>query len=182
MTINNPVPERARLFFALWPPSDLREGLHRLAETYGRQHGGKPMRSETLHLTLLFLGEVERQYIPALRQMAGEVHCAPFTLQLTHLASWRGNRIGYAAPEEDEALQELAMSVREAVGKTGLHFDKRPFSPHVTLLRKLAQPFPQQLAVLPAWPVQAFSLVESVLTEAGSHYRPLDTWSLGKLA
>ena len=72
MPTNIHIPDKhgvpARLFFALWPSAELRRRLHALALRYQRLHGGRAMRAETLHLTLLFLGEVPRAQIASLLQ------------------------------------------------------------------------------------------------------------------
>jgi len=172
----NKSTERARVFFALWPSPDLRRQLHALALQYQKRHGGRAMRADTLHLTLLFLGEVQRGKSEELRQHAEELAIASFSFCLQHIACWRHNQIAYAAPEEGLApLLSLAEALRGVTDNAGIEFDRRGFTPHVTLLRKLAQPFDAQPVMLPEWRVDEFSLVESAPDMNGPRYRNLHT-------
>ena len=63
----NPQP-KLRLFFACWPDAALQEQLAQLGRQLQRQCGGKPSRRENLHLTLVFLGDVDSADLPQLQQ------------------------------------------------------------------------------------------------------------------
>lgn len=172
--------EHARVFFSLWPSPELRRKLHALAMQYQKRFGGRAMRAETLHLTLLFLGEVQRSKIEELRPRVDEMEFAPFSFCLQRISCWRHNQIAFAAPEDGVAsLQSLSESLRSVVSDAGIEFDRRGFTPHVTLLRKLVQPVEAQSIMLPDWNVEEFSLVESASDEQGAHYRNLYTWRCG---
>lgn len=137
------------------------------------------MRAETLHLTLLFLGNVSRSQIAPAMQAASRVSVPPFTLQLQQFACWNHNRIAYAAPAEPEAgLMQLSNALRYEVEQAGLAFDRRAFAPHVTLVRNIDKcSAPQTLAPV-TWPVNQFVLVESVSGAGGAHYLTLGSWPL----
>lgn len=168
---------KARVFFALWPEPALRRQLHALALRYQERFGGNAMRAETMHLTLLFLGEVSRDNIRKLQRQVDALEMAPFSFHLTRIACWRHNRIAYAAPEENVApLQTLSEALRILADIAGVEFDRRNFTPHVTLLRKMTQAFEQQPIQLPEWKVNAFALVESSTLNQGASYRTLKTW------
>lgn len=173
--------EKARVFFALWPTPALRRRLHALSLRYQQQYGGRAMRAETLHLTLLFLGEVSRANIRQLQRQVDTLDMAAFTFHLQRIACWRHNQIIYAAPEgEMAALQALSEALRALTDHAGIEFDRRGFTPHVTLLRKMTQSFEAQPIQLPEWQVEAFSLVESSPQNQGASYRTLKTWRCGR--
>lgn len=137
------------------------------------------MRAETLHLTLLFLGNVPRAQIALAMQAAGRVSVPPFTLQLQQFACWEHNRIAYAAPAEPEAgLMQLSNALRHEVEQAGLSFDRRPFTPHVTLLRNIDKCCEMQTLEPLTWPVDQFVLVESASGEGGMRYLTLGSWQL----
>lgn len=170
--------EKARLFFALWPAPALRRQLHTLAMQMQKETGGRAMRVETLHMTLLFLGEVPLAHIAQLEQAADAVEFEAFAFALEQLACWRHNHILYAAPAQAVApLQALAQQLRAAADRAGIDYDKRGFTPHVTLLRKVQHPAEPRALVLPTWQVQEFALVESLPTDAGIRYRSLGSWT-----
>lgn len=169
--------EQARIFFALWPASALRRKLHALSLQYRERCGGQAMRPETLHLTLLFLGTVPRSRIDVLRRQVDAREFSPFSFRLQRIACWRHNSIAYAAPEEGSApVCNLAKHLRILADSAGIDFDRRGFTPHVTLLRKLANSVETQTILLPEWHVEGFSLVESLSDERGARYRDLQAW------
>lgn len=169
--------DTAKVFFAIWPSPELRRSLHTLALEYQKRYGGRAMRAEDLHLTLLFLGVLERSQLPMLQQMVDAIELAAFSFSLQQIACWRHNRIAFAAPFEEVApLQRLSERLRILVANTGIGFDRRPFTPHVTLLRRMAATVDPQPIQVPDWRVEAFSLVESMADGEGVRYRNLQTW------
>jgi len=170
--------QKARLFFALWPAPALRRQLHALAMQTQEEAGGRAMRAETLHMTLLFLGEVPLAHIAKLEQAADAVEFEAFAFALEQLSCWRHNQIVYAAPAQAvPPLQALAQQLRTAADRAGIDYDKRDFTPHVTLLRKEQHPPERRALVLPPWQVQEFALVESVTAGPGVRYRSLRRWA-----
>lgn len=137
------------------------------------------MRAETLHLTLLFLGNVPRTQIAQAMQAAAKVSAPAFMLQLQQLACWKHNRIAYAAPAEQEAeLVQLSSALRHEVEQAGLSFDRKAFAPHVTLVRNIERYADTQPVGPLAWRIDEFVLVESVPDEAGVRYQTLGSWQL----
>ncbi|TSA48513.1 MAG: RNA 2',3'-cyclic phosphodiesterase [Nitrosomonadales bacterium] len=173
--------DAARVFFALWPDKKGSTALFTLGEQMQRTCGGRVMRREALHLTLLFLGEVPRQRLPDLLDAANQVHGMGFHLRLEEFSCWPHNRIGYLAPTELPAeLGALSAALRQQVAAAGFAFDARAFCPHVTLLRNVASPI-MRFPVSPLdWRVREFALVESVPAATGQHYQELKAWPLGQ--
>lgn len=168
----------SRVFFALWPDQGARQRLRDLALAWQPDCGGRVMRAETLHLTLLFLGEVRRDRLDSLCAVAGSVRFGQFAFSLSQFACWRHNRIGYAtATDGTAALGQLAQSLADAVSAAGFGFDRRKFVPHVTLLRNIERQV-EARGITPVieWPVAAFSLVESVPGGGAIAYRDLRSW------
>ncbi|WP_448585974.1 RNA 2',3'-cyclic phosphodiesterase [Thermaurantiacus sp.] len=176
-----------RLFVGLRPPPAVRTTL------LGCMGGVPEARWQTdaqLHLTLAFLGEVDRHAAedlaaalsalrhPRLRLRSGSFGTFDRRGQVTAL--WIG-----LAP--DAAIAALADKVARAARTIGLRPEARAFLPHVTLAR-----FPAR-GVAPAsllrflgerppafvWPVADFRLFESRLGHGGSHYAELARFPLG---
>jgi RNA 2',3'-cyclic 3'-phosphodiesterase len=179
MGINKPEADNARLFFALWPSSELQRSLRNIALQRLGECGGRPMRSNTLHMTLLFLGAVKRLQIVELMHAAEKVVFSPFAFRLQQFACWPRNHIGYTAPmNEVEQLVWLVRILRQEVEEAGFGFDRKDFVPHVTLLRDIVHPVAPCLISPIEWQVSEFSLVESTLTEQGVHYQTLAIWQM----
>lgn len=170
---------KQRLFFALWPARDLQLAMHRLGRLQQSLCGGRLMRREGLHMTLLFLGAVESSRMPGLCRAAATVQAPAFDFALQRLLCWRRSRIGFAAPAaEVPALAALVEALQHAVAAAGFDFDRRLFAPHVTLLREVERMAPpREVEPLP-WAVRSFALVASQTTPAGSRYCVVQEWPL----
>ena len=170
------------MFFALWPPETVARQLAGIAADFSQAAGGRPTRRETIHLTLAFLGDVAVERLPELQRVAGEVHGGPFELKLDRFGVWQHNRLfwaGCAAPPT--ALGEVAGAVKQhlLVANFAVADAKRPFVPHVTLVRKLSRLDGEvPVADVPSWRCVEFVLVRSRLSEKGSAYELLARFPL----
>lgn len=184
MHANNPprqkfsqIPETLRLFFALWPEAEMRASLSALAHRYQAECGGRAMRAETLHLTMLFVGQLPRERLPELVSAIDGLAFPPFEIELDEWRCWRHNRIGYVAPKRPpEAMLDLAHALRERVQRGDLPFDAKAFSPHVTLLRNIERNISVQPVAPLRWRIRRMVLVQSVQTAAGVRYEILRAW------
>lgn len=174
---------RARLFYALWPPPTL---AHALAERAARLHGacgGRRMRTETLHLTLAFLGEVDMARLAALEDVgARAAGAAPrFRLTIDAAGYWAHNRIVWIGCRATPApLGELVGRLREALQADGFRVEARAFVAHLTVLRNARCPASPEAPAPPLeWPVEELRLVRSQLAPAGAGYSVQARWPLG---
>ncbi len=164
-----------RVFFALWPTDAERTAMTLWQAPLHKLCGGRVMRAETLHTTVVFLGEVAERRLAALRLAAQEVKFRPFELQLTRAHFWRHNHIVYAAPETvPPQLAELVKGLESSLGKHRFRFDRRPYKPHISLLRN-AKWGDEMLPPMPAvcWRCNEFVLVQSSSDANGPVYRTL---------
>lgn len=171
--------DTVRVFFALWPQADIQRQLHAVAKEYQAKCKARVMRADTLHLTLQFIGNIKRSQLPKLITAADKVSAPPpFRLELNMLAFWKHNRIGYATPGTSEpALETLAATLQHALASEGFAAgDGTGFSPHVTLLRNVEPILTPQNFTPVTWQVNAFVLVESVITSQRAEYRILGEW------
>ena len=135
----------ARVFFALWPKALVRRALHTLTTEYQSRCEARAMRANGLHMTLLFLGEMEHARLPQLMQAAGQVSVPSFEFVLERLSFWPHNRIGYAAPlAEVPALDQLITALQQGLAAAGFPIENPEFKPHVTLLRHVGHALESQ--------------------------------------
>lgn len=172
-------PDQARVFFALWPDNPVRAALDRLAGALHRLRGGRRTRAETLHLTLVFVGNLPREHLLALQAVAAGVRVPAFTLTLDRTDCWPHNRIAHAtASQPPHALLDLVCALERGLDGLGIPFDHRPYKAHVTLLRKTdcrrADPPIEPIV----WPARDFVLVESELGTEGARYLILGRYPL----
>jgi 2'-5' RNA ligase len=169
-------PENTRrVFFALWPDDAERATLASWQAPLHEICGGKAMRADTLHCTLVFLGEVEEHRLEALQLVAQEATFQPFALALSAAYYWGHNHIVYAAPDETPPeLAEQVTSLQDILRKHRFRFEERPYKAHVTLLRH-AQWTDAPLPPMPAvrWQARDFVLVRSLSDAQCARYEVL---------
>jgi 2'-5' RNA ligase len=174
-----------RLFVALRPPEAIREQLLGLME-------GVPdlrwQQDEQLHLTLRFIGEVERPVAEDLAAALERIRCERFTLFLDGVGRFEKHRHGalWAGVQPKDQLKAINSKIERACQSASLEPERRAFHPHITLARwKGRTPrvdrFLEQHGGLTseAWPAEEFILYESRLGHEGAHYEPVATYPLG---
>ncbi|MBL0142290.1 MAG: RNA 2',3'-cyclic phosphodiesterase [Betaproteobacteria bacterium] len=169
----------ARLFFALWPAKPARAALAAWAATQASACGGRPVPEGNLHLTLVFLGEVDASRIEALRQLAQDVAGSAFTLTLDRIGEFRRTGVVWAGCRRAPAgLLGLQAALERAIREAGFSPDDRPFAPHLTLVRRTRDPVNPQDIEPVSWCPKAFALVEAA--RGKGTYRTLAEWPLGE--
>ncbi len=184
-----------RLFVAIELPEAVREAAAIAGSRRDAWPAASWVRADNLHLTLVFLGEVDPATLAPL-EAALRRHLAP-------LAPWRARLDGAGAFPPQGALRvvwvgvepaapfvALAAAVRAACREVGLAVEDRAFAPHLTLARcrptwrasereRLAKLAPRQEA---AFEVDAVAVIESELGAAGPRYRRQAAIRLGAAA
>ena len=176
MTVSPP-RERARVFFALWPDMEVRDALTAVAQECKLECGGRQTPPEKLHITLFFVGDVERATVPRLQSVAGALKAAPFRLDIAELGLWRHNRIVWAGSRSaPPALAALVSNLTRGLFALGVRSEDRPYVPHVTLLRN-ARAAPGRTRMTPiAWHARELVLVESVAADGATRYEVVARW------
>lgn len=170
---------RHRVFFALWPDAAALDALEAAARAGRARCGGRPMRRDSLHLTLAFIGAVDAARLALLREIAAGIAAEPYELVLDRLGWWAHNRILWAgcraAPCGQRRLFEVLAG---ALTAAGFQLDPRPHVPHLTLLRQARCDGLPELAAPIRWRVGEFTLAASRLEPDGARYRVLARWPL----
>ena len=141
------------------------------------------MREDGLHTTLVFLGEIDRTRLEALQLAAQEVTFWPFEFGFDAARYWGHNHIAYAAPiSVPPQLMRLVADLEQRLIRHHFHFERRPYKPHVTLLRH-ALWTDAALPVMPAvhWQIDEFVLVQSSQDGTGGHYEVLARFAASEL-
>ena len=179
-----PPPDSLRLFFALWPPPELTDRLAAIAAEAAARHGGRATRRETIHLTLAFLGQVTTERLPALTDAVHKLRAEPWTLVIDRLGYWPHKQLLWAGCTLPcPALDDFARRLHETLGAAGFASDygKYPFTPHVTLVRRMPPPPTDSLPEIgtQAWSCHDFVLISSDLSGPTPAYTILDRFALG---
>ena len=134
-----------RLFIALQLDDEMRSALVSAQDTLreNRVRGAFSPR-ENLHITMLFIGEYGSAE-PVLDAM-DKVVFEPFDLTLSGKIGSFGD-ILWAGTEQSNSLERLERRLRRALSDAGIPFDRKSFTPHITLLRRTELPDSGSFAV-----------------------------------
>lgn len=169
--------ENERLFFALWPPEAVQR---RMAEVGDAALHGRGRRTPThnLHLTLLFLGELEAEARACIESVADALESPPFTLVLDRFGHFPRPQVAWVGTEEaPRPLIDLVGGLARGLRRCGLPPPRRAFRAHVTLARKVRRAHARPIDPI-EWPVERFTLVRSTLTSEGAQYDTVRDWPL----
>ena len=173
-----------RLFVAVEPPMIIRDAL---LAGMGGVAGARWQRDDQLHLTLRFIGEVDRHAGADITAALGAVHHPGFDLTLTDAGVFdRRGRVGSlwigVAPYPPVAA--LHHKVDAALLRVGVPPDARAYRPHITIARfgreqaGAAAFVPLVPLVGTAFRVDQFALYESSLGHDGADYRVCERYTL----
>jgi 2'-5' RNA ligase len=168
-----------RLFFALWPENVLAKELYSLAQTCATVETERVIAARQMHLTLRYIGNVNTEKLICLTEIAQNITVSQFDISLQNLGYWKTPRVIWMAPENrPDSLTQLVFNLEQGCQDCGIKAEAKPFSPHVTLVRKARKlPVVNRQATL-LWRVTDFVLVESKSTDLGVEYRILNHWPL----
>ena len=180
-----------RLFVGLDLPESLTQAVGEL------QFGLRDARwldSDALHLTLAFIGEVDRSAQARIEVALGGVEAPALDVELHGIGHFplRGPpRVLWVGASPAEELGRLAASVRRALGRAGHPPERRKFAPHVTIARFRRPPPPAALQDYlgsfalfrtPAAPVGSFRLISSRLLPSGARYTTEADYPLARVS
>ncbi len=174
-----------RLFVAIRPPEPIR-GL--LIDAMDESADFRWQDDEQLHLTLRFIGEIERPVANDLADALTRISARPLELHVAGVGRFEQRNSGalWAGVEPKPPLAALAARVERVCQSAGLEPERRAFHPHITLARwkgrrtSEVQSYLERRRGLSSEPfvVEAFGLFESHLSRHGAHYEEVASYPL----
>ena len=174
-----------RLFVAIRPPGHIRDLL------IDAMDDGTDFRWQDdgqLHLTLRFIGEVERPIAEDVAHALTRVRAPRFDLRISGTGRFEQRSAGalWAGLDSKAPLAALAAKIERACVAAGVEPERRAFHPHITLARwkgrrtRELHAFLDRTRGLSSAPftVDAFILFESRLSRYGAHYEPVASFPL----
>ena len=176
-----------RLFVGIRPPSAIRAHL---TATMSGAEGVRWQDDEQLHITLRYIGEVERPVAEDIAAMLAQARGATFDLKVAGVGMFdRGSRHPtalWAGVRPHDAILDLHHKINRAIVRTGLEPERRAYLPHITLARiggrgALVEPWLAVHAGLAseAFAVRQFLLFESHLGRSGARYKVIARYPVG---
>ena len=174
-----------RLFVAIRPPEGIRDLL---VDAMDDSPDFRWETDEQLHLTLRFIGEVDRPLADDVALALGRIRAKPFALRISGAGRFEQRSSGalWAGVEPKESVAALAAKVERVCQQVGLDPEQRAFHPHITLARWKGRRSREVASFLERnrglssgpFPVTEFSLFESRLSRHGAHYEAVAAYAL----
>jgi 2'-5' RNA ligase len=174
-----------RLFVAIRPPEPIRDLL---VDAMDDSADFRWQDEEQLHITLRFIGEVDRPLANDLADALTRIRAEGFQLRISGVGRFEQRNSGalWAGVEPKPPLAALAAKVERVCQETGLEPERRAYHPHITLARwkgrrtREVQDYLERTHGLTSEPfdVTEFTLFESRLSKHGAHYEPVATYPL----
>ncbi|ARC88675.1 RNA 2',3'-cyclic phosphodiesterase [Rhodovulum sp. MB263] len=176
-----------RAFSAIALPPEIRA---RLAEVQAGLPEIRPVPTENLHLTLVFLGSLPEPQLGDLDMEFAGIRAPELELTLSGLGLFGGDRPHnlHATLTESAALRHLQARLETAARRIGVAPERRRFTPHVTLARlghdrrarKCAELAVAQSADFRAGPFKVgfFGLYRSETGRNAAHYTEMSRYTL----
>jgi 2'-5' RNA ligase len=124
-----------RLFVALWPAQTARSAVVTAQQALNWPAAARVIPASDLHITIAFIGAVPDEQLNDVAH-AANVPNARIELTLDQLEVWKGGIVVLRPSAVPAAAVDLHGRLTESLRACGVHFDVRPFAPHVTLGRK----------------------------------------------
>ena len=122
-----------RLFLAIPLSQPMRDSLISIQnDWYNLGVRGNYTAEENLHITMAFIGEYSDP--DAVLDALSSVSFTPMPIALDGVGSF-GN-LWWVGISGSPALDAVSRRIRRALSDAGIPFDRKKFSPHITLLRK----------------------------------------------
>jgi 2'-5' RNA ligase len=173
------------LFVAIRPPEAIRDLL---IDAMDEGPGLSWVGEDNLHLTLRFIGEVDRRQAEEVATALELIRGERFELEIAGVGRFdrRSGGALWAGVRPRKPIAELAAKVDRACVIAGLEPEHRAFHPHITLARyrraesEAARTFERRCADLSSGPfeVASFILFESHLSRHGAHYEEIEVLRL----
>ena len=174
-----------RLFVAIRPPESIRDLL---IDAMDDSADFRWQDDEQLHLTLRFIGEVDRPLADDLAGALTRIQSERFELRIDGAGRFEQRSSGalWAGVEPKEPVAALAAKVERVCQSVGLEPERRAFHPHITLARwkgrrsrQIARFLDRTRGLRSApFEVAEFHLFESRLSRHGAHYEAVSTYAL----
>ena len=159
-----------RLFIAIGLSDEMKDALVDAQNTmFDSGVRGNYTSDENMHLTLAFIGEYPNAE-PVLDALSN-LSFTPFELTLDGMGCF--GDLWWAGIRESASLDSVVRRVRRALAENAIPFDRKRFSPHITLIRKASGKMPGIPLRTVTMSVDAISLMRSDRGRNGMIYTEL---------
>lgn len=170
-----------RVFFGLEVPAEIKD---RLWQVRTEVVGARWQSAAQMHLTLLYLGNMDNERLSAVCEAARHISLTAFDLNVTGLGYFGqplAPRYLWAGVEPQTPVISLHSAIKSQMENLGLTTERRAFCPHITLARFKPQSdsverllAEQSETHFGSFQVDQFVLFETQKDSAGSVYTVIE--------
>ncbi len=166
-----------RLFLAIVPDNRIKDELWMVQKRLQIQGvKGNFTARENMHLTLAFIGEYnDPGYVS---EVLSHIDYEPVRLVIDGFGSF--GDLFWIGIKEDKGLLTNVKRIRRALADNSIPFDKKKFTPHMTIARKIQydKSFPTDAPFPAAMDVECISLMRSDRGKSGMIYTVVDEYEI----
>ena len=122
-----------RLFIAINLNDEMKDALMDIQDTM-RTYGvrGKETPHENMHLTLAFIGKYDDP--ERVKEIVESIEIRPFEISLSGIGAF--GDLWWVGTDNSAPLMAVSRRLRRALVEAGIPFDRKKFSPHITIIRR----------------------------------------------
>lgn len=126
-----------RAFIAIDMPDEAKESILSILEELPCKCL-RPVKKESMHLTLIFLGRPARREVEDVRRIMGGLDSKKFAMSIKGIGAFTPREPRVVFVSINEGKQELLAIHRKIaadLGDSGIAVEDRPYQPHITIAR-----------------------------------------------
>lgn len=161
----------SRFFFAICPDKSIKQEILQCREQINLS--GCLIKESNLHLTLLFLGQLNVNQLQKIIRQSEQITFSEFEIELNHSGYFKNSQVAWLGLESiPYSLSQLHRQLLTMAQNCDILSHTQSYKPHVTLARK-SLPVEKKLIAPIKWSIRNFVLMESVDTPKGVYYQPV---------
>jgi len=161
------------------PEEGIRDQIVEIAKSFPTVKGVRPTPNNNLHVTLLFLGDVEENAFKYLEKKVVQTFIQSFKMRLDLYGYFRRSKtIWIGCSSYPNELIRLVNHLKSIGTQCGVNYDDQPTKPHITLFRKVPTAEFPSVPFSITWRVSEFHLIESITSENLTRYNKIATYRL----
>ena len=122
-----------RLFIAINLNDEMKDAIMDLQDAlWDNGIRGRETPAENMHLTLAFIGDYDDPDL--VKEVVDSIEIRPFDITLRGIGTFRD--LWWAGIEGSAPLMAVSRRLRRALAEAGIPFDRKKFSPHITMVRR----------------------------------------------
>ena len=168
-----------RLFFAIELSPAVQTQLLEFQSSIELEQA-KPVPAENFHITLSFLGDTNEKQLESIMDNFIAPEIPAFTLTSHELVYWPKPKVAcLSVVDPENQLENCKKQVEKQLNALGFHhYDKKPYSPHITLFRQVEIPPKENHPFNAKLKIDHISLLCSRQSKNGVYYELVEDWPL----